>query len=129
MGCPRLPLFLLAFALIPSSMLFTWGFPGKLRLIRVLQLPFQRTLVQFPAPIWQLTTVCNSSSNVSDSLTQTQMQANTNTHKNRKLGGWRDSSSVKSTDCSSKGPEFKSQHLHGSSQPSMMRSESLFWGV
>jgi hypothetical protein len=25
------------------------------------------------------------------------------------LGGWRDGSAVKSTDCSSKGPEFKSQ--------------------
>ena len=29
---------------------------------------------------------------------------------------------VKSTDCSSRGPEFKSQHLHGSLQPSVMGS-------
>ena len=30
-------------------------------------------------------------------------------------GGWRDGSVVKSTDCSSVGPEFKSQHPHGDS--------------
>jgi hypothetical protein len=36
---------------------------------------------------------------------------------------WRDGSAVKSTDCSSKGPEFKSQQPHGGSQPSgIMRS-------
>lgn len=35
---------------------------------------FQRTLVQFPAPIWWLTSVCNSSSSGSNSLTQTCMQ-------------------------------------------------------
>jgi hypothetical protein len=37
--------------------------------------------------------------------------------------GWRDGSVVKSTDCSSKSPEFKSQQPHGGSQPSLMRSE------
>ena len=36
---------------------------------------------------------------------------------------------VKSTDCSSKGPEFKSQQPHGDSEPSIMRSNALFWGV
>jgi hypothetical protein len=40
---------------------------------------------------------------------------------------WRDGSVVKSTDCSSEGPEFKSQHPHGGSQPSLMRSDALFW--
>jgi hypothetical protein len=30
--------------------------------------------------------------------------------------GWRDGSMVKSTNCSSKGPRFSSQHPHGSSQ-------------
>lgn len=35
---------------------------------------FQRTLVQFPAPIWWLTSVCNSSSSGSNSLTQTFLQ-------------------------------------------------------
>ncbi|CAO2590642.1 hypothetical protein LEMLEM_LOCUS5939, partial [Lemmus lemmus] len=30
--------------------------------------------------------------------------------------GWRDGSVVKSTDCSSRGPGFNSQHPHGSSQ-------------
>jgi len=34
--------------------------------------------------------------------------------------GWRDGSVVKSTDCSSRGPEFKSQQPHGGSQPSVM---------
>ena len=43
--------------------------------------------------------------------------------------GWRDGSVVKSTNCSSEGPEFKSQQPHGGSQPSIMRSDALFWGV
>jgi hypothetical protein len=43
--------------------------------------------------------------------------------------GWKDGSAVKSTDCSSKGPEFKSQQPHGGSQPSAMRSDTLFWCV
>jgi hypothetical protein len=30
---------------------------------------------------------------------------------------------VKNTDCSSEGPEFKSQQPHGGSQPSVMRSD------
>ena len=37
--------------------------------------------------------------------------------------GWRDGSEVKSTDCSSEGPEFKSQRPHGGSQPSIMRCD------
>jgi hypothetical protein len=41
----------------------------------------------------------------------------------------KDGSAVKSTDCSSEGPEFKSQQPHGSSQPSVMRSDALFWCV
>jgi hypothetical protein len=32
----------------------------------------------------------------------------------------------KSTDCSSEGPEFKSQKPHGDSQPPIMRSDALF---
>jgi hypothetical protein len=36
---------------------------------------------------------------------------------------------VKSTDCSSKGLEFKSQQPHGGSHPSVMRSDAPFWGV
>jgi hypothetical protein len=36
--------------------------------------------------------------------------------------GWRDGSVIKSTDCSSKDPEFKSQQ-----PPSVLRSNSLFW--
>jgi hypothetical protein len=39
---------------------------------------------------------------------------------------WRDGSSVKSTDCSSRGPEFNSQRPHGGSQPSVMGSDALF---
>ncbi|EDM16381.1 rCG63686 [Rattus norvegicus] len=43
--------------------------------------------------------------------------------------GWRDGSEVKSTDCSSRGPEFNSQQPHGGSQPSVMGSDALFWCV
>jgi hypothetical protein len=43
--------------------------------------------------------------------------------------GQRDGSVVKSTDCSSRGPEFNSQKLHGGSQPSGMGSNVLFWCV
>jgi hypothetical protein len=37
-----------------------------------------------------------------------------------KLMGWRDDSVVKSTDCSSRGPEFNSQQPHGGSKTSVM---------
>ena len=37
----------------------------------------------------------------------------------RKRSGWRDGSALKSTDCSSRGPEFNSQHPHGSSHLSV----------
>jgi hypothetical protein len=47
----------------------------------------------------------------------------------RKYRGWRDGSVVKSTDCSSRGPEFKSQQSHGGSQPSVMGSDVFFWCV
>jgi hypothetical protein len=48
----------------------------------------------------------------------------------KKLAGdWRDGPMVKSTDYSSKGPELKSQQPHGGSQPSVMRSDALFWCV
>jgi hypothetical protein len=43
--------------------------------------------------------------------------------------GWRDGSVVKSTDCSSRGPEFNSQQPHGGSPPSVMGSEAIFWCV
>jgi hypothetical protein len=46
-----------------------------------------------------------------------------------KLKGWRDGSEVKSTDCSSRSPEFNSQQLHGGSQSSLMGSDALFWCV
>jgi hypothetical protein len=36
---------------------------------------------------------------------------------------------VRAPDCPSEGPEFKSQQPHGGSQPSVMRSDSLFWSV
>jgi hypothetical protein len=38
----------------------------------------------------------------------------------------RDGSAVKSTDCSSRDPEFNSQQPHGGSQPSAMGSDALF---
>jgi hypothetical protein len=40
-----------------------------------------------------------------------------------------DGSAVKSTDCSFESPEFKSQQPHGGSQPSVLRSDALFWCV
>ena len=36
---------------------------------------------------------------------------------------------VRAPDCSSEGLEFKSQQPHGGSQPSLTRSDSLFWCV
>jgi hypothetical protein len=47
----------------------------------------------------------------------------------QKKQGWRDGSAVKSIDYSSEGPEFKSQQPHGGLQPSVMRSDALFWSV
>jgi hypothetical protein len=44
------------------------------------------------------------------------------TLKKQNYGGWRDGSAVNCTDCSSRGPEFKSQQPDGGSQPSAMRS-------
>jgi hypothetical protein len=41
---------------------------------------------------------------------------------------WRDDSVIKSTDCSYKGHEFKSQQLHGGSQPSLMRNKLRTYG-
>jgi hypothetical protein len=46
-----------------------------------------------------------------------------------KAEGWWDGSAVKSANCSSKGPEFKSQQPHGGSQPSVMKSDALFWRI
>jgi hypothetical protein len=46
-----------------------------------------------------------------------------------RLTGWRDSSVVKSTDCSSTGPEFNSQQPHGGSQLSVIGFDALFWCV
>jgi hypothetical protein len=40
--------------------------------------------------------------------------------------GWRDGSVIKSTDCSSRGPEFIFQQPHGGSQPPTMGSNALF---
>jgi hypothetical protein len=36
---------------------------------------------------------------------------------------------IKNTDRSSEGPGFKSQQPHGGSQPSVTRSDTLFWSV
>jgi hypothetical protein len=44
----------------------------------------------------------------------------------KKMKGWQDGSAGKTTDCSSKGPEFKSQPPHDGSQPLITRSDSLF---
>jgi hypothetical protein len=44
-------------------------------------------------------------------------------------GDWRDGSVVKSTNCTSRGPEFNSQQPHGGSQPSLIGSYALFWSI
>jgi hypothetical protein len=36
---------------------------------------------------------------------------------------------IKSADCSSEGPEFKFQQPYGGSQPSVTKSDALFWSV
>ena len=40
------------------------------------------------------------------------------------MGEWGNGSVVKSSDCSSERPEFKSQQPHGGSQPPVMRSDA-----
>ena len=48
--------------------------------------------------------------------------------KRNNTGGWRDGSAVKSTVCSSRGPEFNSQQPYSGLQPSHMRSDSRLGG-
>ena len=53
-----------------------------------------------------------------------------NSSDNNKNKGWQDGSAGKSTDCSSKDDELKSQQpCGGGSQPPVMRSDTLFWCV
>jgi hypothetical protein len=47
----------------------------------------------------------------------------------KKYVRWQDGSVGKNTDCSTEGPEFKSQQPHGDSQSSVMRSDTLFWCI
>jgi hypothetical protein len=49
--------------------------------------------------------------------------------KKKKKGAGEMAQWVRAPDCSSEGPEFKSQQPHGGSQPSVMRSDALFWSV
>jgi hypothetical protein len=51
------------------------------------------------------------------------------TVKKKSNKGWRDGSVVKSANCSSEGPKFKSQQPHGGSQPSVTKSDALFWSI
>ena len=48
---------------------------------------------------------------------------------NREEQGWRGGSEVRSTDCFSRGPEFKSHQPHGGSKLPVMRPDALFWWV
>jgi hypothetical protein len=52
-----------------------------------------------------------------------------NKNKNPKMGAGEMAQWVRAPDCSSEGPEFKSQQPHGGSQPPVMRSDALFWSV
>jgi hypothetical protein len=47
--------------------------------------------------------------------------------KEKQKGDRRDGSVIKSTDCSSRGPELQFLQPHGGSQPSAMGSDALFW--
>ena len=60
---------------------------------------------------------------------QLRLQTETLSQKIKIKTVWRDGSVVKSTYCFSKGPKFKSQQPHGGSQPSIMRSDALFWYI
>jgi hypothetical protein len=51
------------------------------------------------------------------------------TCKNSKCGAGEMAQWVRAPDCSSEGPEFRSQQPHGGSQPSVTRSDALFWCV
>lgn len=42
---------------------------------------------------------------------------------------WRDGSEVRSTGCSSSGPELNSQQPYGGSQTSIKRYEDFWWGA
>jgi hypothetical protein len=46
-----------------------------------------------------------------------------------KMSGAGTRETMAQSDCSSEGPEFKSQKAHGGSQPSVMRLDNLFWCV
>ena len=52
-----------------------------------------------------------------------------NTLRSYLLGAGEMAQWVRAPDCSSEGPEFKSQQPHGGSQPSVTRSDALFWSV
>jgi hypothetical protein len=52
--------------------------------------------------------------------------SNKNCNNKKTAVGWRNGSTVKSTDCSARGPEFNSQQPHDGSQPSVMGSDALF---
>ena len=57
---------------------------------------------------------------------QTNKQTKPTTTTEKDVLGWRDGSVIKSTDCSSRGPEFNSQQPHGGSQPSVLGSDTPF---
>jgi len=78
-------------------------------------LPFQRTLVRFPVPTWQLITVCSCSSTGSNTFTATYIQAKHQcTLKISVSRSRREGAVAKSVGCSSRGPGFSFQNLHGS---------------
>jgi hypothetical protein len=56
-------------------------------------------------------------------------QTNLRKKEKGKVGAGEMAQWVRAPDCSSKGPEFKSQQPHGGSQPSVKRSDALFWCV
>ena len=65
----------------------------------------------------------------SSKRSQTSLLGTCSMMKKQESGAGEVAQQLKSTDCSSRGPEFNSQQPHGGSQPSVMRSDVLSWGV
>jgi hypothetical protein len=84
--------------------------------------------VSLPLLSWAPSIINQENTSTVVSLSSVKLRGENKTTKINQ-GGWRDGSVVKSTDCSSEGPEFKSQQRHGDSQPSVMGSNALFWCI
>jgi len=81
------------------------------------------------AALWLVLYLGMTSEELAVTVPGLQCEARTFTSSRIKFEDWSDGSVAKSTDCSSRGPKFNSQQPHGGSQPSVMRTDALFWCV